>query len=154
MYQRPPTFFWKYCRDPQIGRHRKNGIEWNWGIGTKIMDGNPATFSVCDFGWICGNAQSYAWDYLCFQIRWRAQIGRVNGCQKKLVPRIIGGYHQPIQTHLYHPRPKTNPQFAWQPRFYDVIIKNEKSFHNISRYIKMNPAKWQRDRNKQNGLFF
>ena len=49
---------------------------------------------------------------------------------------------------------KINPQFAWQPRFYDVIIKNEKSFHNIKRYIKMNPAKWQRDRNKQNGLFF
>ena len=49
---------------------------------------------------------------------------------------------------------KINPQFAWQPRFYDVIIKNEKSFHNIRRYIKMNPAKWQRDRNKQKGLFF
>ena len=49
---------------------------------------------------------------------------------------------------------KINPQFAWQPRFYDIIIKNEKSLHNIRRYIKMNPAKWQRDRNKQNGLFF
>ena len=49
---------------------------------------------------------------------------------------------------------KINPQFAWQTRFYDVIIKNEKSLNNIRRYIKMNPAKWQRDRNKQNGLFF
>jgi putative transposase len=49
---------------------------------------------------------------------------------------------------------KINPQFAWQPRFYDIIIKNEKSFHNIRRYIKMNPAKWHRDRNKQKDLFF
>lgn len=35
--------------------------------------------------------------------------------------------------------------FAWQPRFYDHIIRNDASFHNISKYIKNNPSKWKED---------
>lgn len=37
--------------------------------------------------------------------------------------------------------------FAWQSRFYDHIIRNEKSLYNIRRYIVSNPRKWERDRN-------
>jgi len=43
-----------------------------------------------------------------------------------------------------------NPKFAWQPRFHDHIIRNEKSLHNIRRYIRNNPVIWQRDRNNEN----
>lgn len=35
--------------------------------------------------------------------------------------------------------------FAWQPRFYDHIIRTEKGLDNIRDYILMNPAKWNRD---------
>lgn len=35
---------------------------------------------------------------------------------------------------------------AWQPRFYDHIIRNDESFYRISEYIKNNPVKWQEDR--------
>ncbi len=40
---------------------------------------------------------------------------------------------------------KINPDFAWQPRFYDHIIRNEESFNNISKYIINNPQNWNND---------
>jgi REP element-mobilizing transposase RayT len=36
--------------------------------------------------------------------------------------------------------------FAWQPRFYDHIIRNDESFQKISEYIKNNPSKWSEDK--------
>ena len=41
----------------------------------------------------------------------------------------------------------TAPNFSWQPRFYDRIIRNERELHNIRNYIYYNPAKWDIDRN-------
>ncbi|MCK4957377.1 MAG: transposase, partial [Candidatus Cloacimonetes bacterium] len=40
---------------------------------------------------------------------------------------------------------KTNNQFGWQPRFYDHIIRDEKSYKNISEYIINNPHNWKKD---------
>jgi REP element-mobilizing transposase RayT len=34
----------------------------------------------------------------------------------------------------------------WQARFYDHIIRNEKSLNNIRRYIQNNPLKWSMDK--------
>ncbi len=42
-----------------------------------------------------------------------------------------------------------NPDFAWQTRFYDHIIRNEYSLNNIRHYIINNPIKWQGDRNNK-----
>ena len=41
---------------------------------------------------------------------------------------------------------KTNPFFSWQSRFYEHIIRNEKSLYEIRYYIRYNPAKWESDR--------
>ncbi len=41
---------------------------------------------------------------------------------------------------------KINPQFAWQNNYYDHIIRNEKSYLQISEYIINNPLKWKEDR--------
>ncbi len=38
-----------------------------------------------------------------------------------------------------------NPNFCWQPRFHDHIIRDDESFHNISQYIKNNPMNWKED---------
>jgi REP element-mobilizing transposase RayT len=35
--------------------------------------------------------------------------------------------------------------FAWQRRFYDHIIRNEKELENIGAYILGNPIKWAED---------
>ena len=40
---------------------------------------------------------------------------------------------------------KINPNFAWQSRFHDHIIRNSKSFDNIQNYIEQNPLKWKED---------
>lgn len=36
--------------------------------------------------------------------------------------------------------------FAWQARFYDHIIRNEKELDNIRAYIQGNPSKWMEDK--------
>ena len=41
---------------------------------------------------------------------------------------------------------KINPHFEWQERFYDSIIRNDKSHWIVSRYILNNPKNWGRDR--------
>lgn len=45
----------------------------------------------------------------------------------------------------YEIRKNINPDFAWQFRFHDHIIRNEKSFHTISNYIINNPLNWEKD---------
>lgn len=37
------------------------------------------------------------------------------------------------------------PLFAWQSRFYEHIIRNEKSLKDIRKYIANNPIKWELD---------
>ncbi|WP_228054878.1 transposase [Kordia antarctica] len=41
---------------------------------------------------------------------------------------------------------KIDSDFEWQSRFHDHIIRNEKSFSNISNYIINNPANWKEDK--------
>jgi REP element-mobilizing transposase RayT len=41
---------------------------------------------------------------------------------------------------------KINPNFGWQSRFHDHIIRNSESFENIQHYIEQNPLKWDEDR--------
>lgn len=39
-----------------------------------------------------------------------------------------------------------NPNFAWQPRYHDRIIRNQKAHENISNYIRNNPSNWEKDK--------
>jgi putative transposase len=41
---------------------------------------------------------------------------------------------------------KINPNFGWQSRFHDHIIRNSRSFDNIQNYIEQNPLKWDEDK--------
>lgn len=40
---------------------------------------------------------------------------------------------------------KFHAGFAWQSRFHDHIIRNDRSFQNITEYIKNNPISWSDD---------
>lgn len=42
--------------------------------------------------------------------------------------------------------------FAWQPRFYDRIIRNEKELYNIRKYIEQNPWRWELDKDKPENI--
>lgn len=40
---------------------------------------------------------------------------------------------------------KIHADFQWQTRFHDHIIRDEKSFHAIRRYLINNPSTWEED---------
>jgi len=42
-------------------------------------------------------------------------------------------------------RKSLNPYFAWQPRFYDHIIRTEQDLENLRLYMQTNPEKWRDD---------
>lgn len=44
---------------------------------------------------------------------------------------------------------KNNISFEWQSKFYEHIVRNEKSFNNIKQYIKNNPLNWSNDTNNE-----
>ena len=45
-------------------------------------------------------------------------------------------------------------EFAWQPRFYEHIIRNEKSLQKIREYISLNPLQWTIDEENPNSNSF
>ena len=45
------------------------------------------------------------------------------------------------------------PDFAWQPRFYDYIIRNENKLDRIHKHIRFNPIKCEFDRNNPKNIF-
>jgi hypothetical protein len=42
--------------------------------------------------------------------------------------------------------------FAWQPRFFERIIRNEKELYNIRKYIEQNPLKWEIEKNNPDNI--
>ncbi|MGQ1891400.1 transposase [Thermophagus sp. OGC60D27] len=60
------------------------------------------------------------------------------GPQSQNLASIIRGFKIGVTKNAR----QINPHFAWQPRYHDHIIRNEKSFYNISKYIINNPGKW------------
>ncbi|MEO7175581.1 MAG: transposase [Saprospiraceae bacterium] len=55
---------------------------------------------------------------------------------------IIGSYKSAVTRQCH----RLGYDFAWLPRFYERIIKDEVAFQNISNYIKNNPQNWQDDK--------
>ncbi|MDZ7305398.1 MAG: hypothetical protein ONB44_25030 [candidate division KSB1 bacterium] len=43
--------------------------------------------------------------------------------------------------------------FAWQPRFYDHTLRNEKSLQKIREYVINNPLRWEEDKENPANLF-
>jgi REP element-mobilizing transposase RayT len=58
------------------------------------------------------------------------------------VSTIIRSYKSVVTKHAR----KILPEFGWQSRFYDHIIRNDGSYERIRQYIIDNPKKWEQDR--------
>lgn len=58
--------------------------------------------------------------------------------QTKNLASIMRGFKSAVTIQVR----KIDPSFAWQPRFHDHIIRNNKSYKIIANYIKTNPSKW------------
>jgi putative transposase len=57
------------------------------------------------------------------------------GPQSNNLAAVIRGFKSTVTTQSRI----IDPQFGWQARYHDHIIRNETSFHNITRYIHDNP---------------
>ncbi len=64
------------------------------------------------------------------------------GPQSKNLASIIRGFKIGVTKNAR----KINSVFAWQPRYHDHIIRNNRSFENISNYIVNNPKNWDEDK--------
>ncbi len=73
----------------------------------------------------------------CVSTRADANVGRF-GPQSKNIASIIRGYKSAVTIHSR----KIKSDFAWQARYYDHIIRDEKTFRKISCYIRNNPSKY------------
>ncbi|MFZ1290267.1 MAG: transposase [Melioribacteraceae bacterium] len=66
---------------------------------------------------------------------------------KQNLSNIIRGFKGSVTNKI---RTSINKQFAWQTRFYEHIIRNEKSLYEIHKYIKLNSLKWEIDKENSN----
>ncbi len=64
------------------------------------------------------------------------------GPQSKNLSSIIRGFKSGVTVGAR----LINPDFGWQARFHDHIIRDHNSFIRISEYIKNNPRNWHGDR--------
>lgn len=64
------------------------------------------------------------------------------GAQSKNLSSILRGFKSAVTKNAR----LIEPVFAWQARFHDHIIRNEKSFQNISTYIRCNAERWIEDK--------
>jgi REP element-mobilizing transposase RayT len=63
------------------------------------------------------------------------------GPQRKNLSSIIRGFKIGVTSNAR----LIMPEFAWQSRFYDKIIRNNKGLENVRNYIFNNPMNWQDD---------
>lgn len=64
------------------------------------------------------------------------------GPQRKNLASVIRGFKIGVSKNARH----YNPDFAWQSRYYDRIVRDKEAFEAITQYIRENPAKWKRTR--------
>ncbi|MCX6173768.1 MAG: hypothetical protein NTZ27_03330 [Ignavibacteriales bacterium] len=70
---------------------------------------------------------------------------------KKLsLSNIVGSFKSAVTQSA---RDKGSLNFAWQPRFYDRIIRNEKELYNIRKYIEQNPLKWELEKDDSENIY-
>ena len=72
------------------------------------------------------------------------RVSMVNqfGPQSNNLASIVRGFKSAVTKNARY----IQTGFAWQSRYHDHIIRNNTSFHNISRYIRNNPSQWPEDR--------
>ncbi len=64
------------------------------------------------------------------------------GPQSQNLGSIIRGFKATVSTYAK----KQNLEFAWQPRYHDMIIHGEENLMRVERYIINNPIRWYKSR--------
>lgn len=75
------------------------------------------------------------------------------GGQGKMKSGSLGAVIGQFKTQCKKRTIAAGHDFSWQSRFYDHIIRNEKSLNKIREYIINNPLKWEIDKENPANLF-
>lgn len=59
------------------------------------------------------------------------------------IPNIIQAFKAAVTKYCH----ENQLNFAWQPRYYDYIVRDEKQLFWIEQYIRENPQNWEKDPN-------
>jgi putative transposase len=71
------------------------------------------------------------------------------GAQRNNLASIVRGYKSSVKAYA-----TTNSiEFSWQSRYYDRIIRNEKEYLNVKKYIQNNPDQWYLNGDNFENLF-
>ena len=70
------------------------------------------------------------------------------GPQSQNLASVVRGYKAAVKKYAT----LNHLDFAWQPRYYDRIIRSEKELQNIRQYIENNPNKWDQNKNNPEGI--
>ena len=60
----------------------------------------------------------------------------------KTLSSIVGSYKSAVSRHVH----RLGYEFAWQSRFYDIIIRDNDALNRIQDYIHNNPNNWNEDK--------
>ncbi|SDI57165.1 hypothetical protein SAMN05192573_1246 [Mucilaginibacter gossypii] len=71
------------------------------------------------------------------------------GVQKDNVASVLRGYKSSVKKYAND----NNIDFAWQPRYYDRVIRNDREYNNIKQYIHNNPNNWFTERDRFENLY-
>ncbi|MGQ0737849.1 MAG: transposase [Bacteroidota bacterium] len=71
------------------------------------------------------------------------------GPQSGNISSVIRGYKAAVKSIAT----ANNIEFAWQPRFYEHVIRDKEELIRIRKYIVKNPENWIRDCNDKDGLY-
>ncbi|MBD2070383.1 transposase [Leptolyngbya sp. FACHB-671] len=64
--------------------------------------------------------------------------------KRKSLGRLIGAF-KTVFTKRINLIQSTSGSLVWQRNYYEHIVRNEKSLHDIRQYIHHNPISWQQD---------
>jgi putative transposase len=67
-----------------------------------------------------------------------------NPTDRKSINTIIGSFKSVCTKRINTMQSKF--YFSWQRGFYDHVIRNEQSLHQIREYIRLNPEKWEEEK--------
>ena len=65
---------------------------------------------------------------------------------QRMVPNSVSSIMNHFKGRITKYAKRESISFAWQPKFYDRIVRSREEFHNIRQYIIDNPQKWESDR--------
>jgi len=124
----PNHIHWIIIIDNSL-KNRKNIVDENNIVDNNIVETRQCLVST-------GNTENtkYTESQKRFQNQWKKTLSSIIGSFKSVCTKTINKKQNKIF-------------FAWQPRFYEHIIRNEKSLNKIREYIINNPLNWENDDN-------